>query len=230
MHKKPIYSFEDSTSLGIIDVPLLSVVAIENTAGLPELIVPSNRQALIIIINKIGMPASTTIAEFIADTTRWMWFYNGGIEGRFVKREGDTMYGALEFVANEGDASKTVIINNSNGTITTDGDVKAGGSLWSGHNTNVGNDLIVNKYFTLTDYDPPSMANGIRSYVRDGTWFINKNSGETNNLKIKLENKEVLTEVTGVLRTDWAKPTVGGIIKARRVGNVLYMTTNGNDA
>ncbi len=237
MHKKPVYSFEDKSSVGIFDVPLLSIVAIERTAGLdPELVVedpsPNNAPALVIILGKSGINKNSNIKSFISNENNWMWFHNGGLVGMFVKKEGDAMQGDLTFNQDETGANLTLEkarIEALTGNITTTGDVKADGSLWSGYNTNVGTDLIVNKYFALTDYDD-DMAKGIRSYVRDGTWYINKNSGESNKIIVKIENERVLTEITGVEFHDWATPTIGGIIKARRVGNVLYMTTNGNNA
>ncbi len=231
MHKKPIYSFENENQPGIVDVPLLSIVAIENTTGLPNLSIPNNDQALVIIIKKNSMTATTTIAEFIADPTQWMWFYNGSLENKFVKREGDIMWGDLDFVANKGEPATNAkaSINTTSGNISTDGDITAAKNLTIGGDSILTSGTTVGKFFTLTDYYH-GLTMGIKSYVKDGTWRLTKNPGEGNDIKIEIENKEVLTEVTGVLRTDWAEPTKGGIIKARRVGNVLYMTTNGNDA
>ncbi len=234
MHKKPIYSFENKDSLGIMEAPLLSVIAIEDTEGLdPELEVklPQDQQALVIIIAKNGLTSASTIKDFISNPNNWMWFYNGGIEDRFVKREGDTMYGDLAFVTADGEtaANATVLVDSSSGSITAKGDVTVYKNLLVAEQATIKGSVTLGSLFAITDYDD-NLTKGIISFVRDGNWYLDKHMTETNNIKIKIENKEVLTEVTGVLRTDWATPTTGGIFKARRVGNVLYMTTNGNNA
>ena len=205
MHKKPIYSFENGSSKGINDVPLLSVVAIEDTGGMPEITVPGDKQALIIVVAKQG--SIGTIKQFIATTTNWMWFYNGGIEsalGAFVKKSGDTMSGALGFTSG---GSQTASINASTGDIGTDGNVTTAKAL-------IGKELKLN----------PNMVAKMVGTELD----VNNGSGGT--MDMKLNGARVITDRTGVEHHEYATSSISGVLKMRRSGNVLYMTTNGNNA
>ncbi len=232
MHKKPIYSFENSGSTGIMEVPILSILAIENAAGLPNLDPSGSDPRLVIVLNKFGLTTSSTIANFIANVNNWMWFYNGGLEGRFVRITGDTMTGDLK-IANgksldvEGTISADLNVS-SKKDVTAGGAVTAVTSITSGSHIRAGTNLYSNKYFNIYDYDD-GLTHGMSSYMRDGTWNINKGASEPNPIFIKIEGYKVLTELTGVMFHDYAKPTVGGIIKARRSGNTLYMTVDGSN-
>jgi len=59
----------------------------------------------------------------------------------------------------------------------------------------VASGLSLSKYIILSDYDDSvSLNTGIRSYVRDGTWYINQHISETNPIQIMIGGQQVFHE------------------------------------
>ena len=179
MHKKPIYSFEDKDDIGVFQLPIYSLLAIERPDGMPNLNDnegnPPPGPILLIVLAKNGVSVNSDLETFIADRSNWMWFYNADSMDKFVKIVGDTMTGALNV---PGGATGTEVpqiqevVQRSGDTMT--------GSLGMGHNT-------IYHLAIQTSDDHAVPANG------------------------------------------YATPTLGGTIKARRDGNILYMSTNGSN-
>ncbi len=181
MHKKPIYSFEDLTSTGVIDVPLLSIISIEDKSGMPLLDPTGNglvEPVLIIILDKGGVASTTTIEDFIKIDTNWMWFYNGFLEKKFdeyVKIIGDTMTGALEVPAG---ASGTEV---------------------------------------------PQIQEVVKKTGDTMSGILNMGGKRVENIGAPNSDDDAMR------RDTYATSSTGGTIKARRDGNILYMTTNGTN-
>ncbi len=170
MHKKPIYSFEDKADEGIEQMPIFSLMHIENTAGIGAFAGLSGKPALVLVLRKDN---TTNVGTFIGQRNQWIWLYNGDLDDKFdlyVKKAGDDMTGDLHMLGSNTD------ITLQGGDITTgNGDIKVGsGIVTSSHKAN--------------------------------------------------NNTEMVTAQS------YAKSNMGGTIKARRSGNTLYMTTNGNNA
>ncbi len=178
MHKKPIYSFEDKTSTEVGQVPLLSIMHIENTTGLGGTFTNlGGEPALIIILNKGGN--ISTIGNFVATTSNWMWFYNGDYESRFkdfVLKTGDTMTGHLNVPSGAAGTQVPQI----KAVVKKTGDTMSG--------------------------------------------ILNMGGKRVENIGAPNSNDDAMR------RDTYATSTSGGTIKARRSGNVLYMTTNGANA
>ncbi len=183
MHKKPIYSFEDKNSTTIDQVPLLSIMHIEDTTDLgavDDRFIDLNKgPALIIIIGKTGVGTATKISQFIAMTNNWMWFYNGDYESRFkdfVLKAGDTMTGHLNVPSGAAGTQVPQI----KAVVKKTGDTMSG--------------------------------------------ILNMGGKRVENIGAPNSNDDAMR------RDTYATSTSGGTIKARRSGNVLYMTTNGANA
>jgi hypothetical protein len=210
MHKKPIYSFENKNSTGVNEVPLLSIMSIEDTSGLSEFYDDTRHfhyPAFIVVLDKQGVSATSTVEQFIAIQANWMEFYSNYFADHWVKKTGDTMSGNLDINAS----------------------LDVSGNIWG--TTSIGTDgsSTVGKYFVQGDYDEPLSANkGVRTYVRDSVIHVNHRGSETETIKMRLGGLEVLTTDTGVMFDDWAGEYVGGIIKVKRIGNTLWMTTDGS--
>jgi len=73
MIRKPIFSFDDTTSTGIDVVPVDSVILIENNTGIDS-------PLLIYLFDKTGITSSTTIATLLTLTTQWTLFSAGDLD------------------------------------------------------------------------------------------------------------------------------------------------------
>ncbi len=226
MHKKPIYSFEDKDDKGIIEVPLLSIVYIERSTGLDSIddsFNPAGGPALIILLKKDNLDTNSNIANLISNPDHWMWFYNGDIEGRFVKKSGDIMTGQLDIQHADG--------LHTTGTIKADGVIESKEWIHSLKWMASDEGVRVGTYLTISDKNHSSENNlGAFSYMQDGKWYVNKRSSETNNIEMYLQDDNanyhrVITTKTGVEHWEYAQPTKSGVIKAKLDGNVLRMST-----
>ena len=202
MHKKPIYSFEDRNSIGLDEVPLLSLMSIEDTTGFSEF---DNKPALIIVLAKAGVTATSDVAQFISISSNWMYIYNQDIVDEldfYVKKAGDVMSGKL----------------------TINDDLEVSGRVDVGMDLLVDGNLKTGSYLVQGDYNDPLNANtGVSTHVNDGQVYITPRPNETHNVKVYIDGEEVLTEVTGVQFHDFATSTQAGLLRARRDGNTLYL-------
>jgi hypothetical protein len=200
MHKKPLYSFENGNSTGIYDVPLFSIVHIEDTTGLGDAEDNfNNKPALILILNKNGVvDNNTTLSDFIADKSNWMWFWNGSImneiqeiKDNYVKKIGDDMTGDLNM---KGSASVKI---------------EGGLDIRNYGQTNGGfKSYVENGHWKLEK--GPGETNNLEIYLQDN------GSGSS----------RVITTKTGVEHWEYANRTRSGVLRVSRVGNTLYMASN----
>lgn len=86
----------------------------------------------------------------------------------------------------------------------------------------VGTDIRLGKYQYLSDYDDGTGAtSGLRCYVRNGTWYVNPNVGETNAVELRLQGNRVVH--AGV-----AYGTVGQFVFAYGVKSLANNTVAGS--
>jgi len=88
---------------------------------------------------------------------------------------------------------------------------------WDGQAYNLG----MGKYQYFNDYDDDvSLNHGIRAYVRDGAWYLNKHTGETNSLQLRLDGDYVAEATSDIDRRFAAYNSLGGIgVYSRSYGN-----------
>ncbi len=218
MHKKPVYSFEDKNSKGVSEVPIYSIMSIERPDA--SSLLGTSEPVLIIVLAKAG--DISTVNKFIATETNWMWFYNGDLQDQlklYVKKVGDTMTGDLKMINTAG-----LKVNGTGSISTSSGDITSGGSIIAADDSFFSKNVSIGKHLWFQNQSSSTVDGSLKLV---GSVMHADHIG---GLTIEINNRRVLTEVTGVEFHDYAAPTLGGIIKAKRVGNVLYMTTNGTNA
>jgi len=93
MKRKPITTYKDKDSMGIHDVPLYSMITILDPSGITYNISGETKTfwpqpTTLLVLNKIGVLAETTISSFISNINNWSFLQ----QTPKYRLEGTTLY------------------------------------------------------------------------------------------------------------------------------------------
>jgi len=85
MKRKPVYKFSDKNSTGIYDVPLNSIIIIENPIDLTYYFCGINKSfgttaVALSLLNKNNVLGTTTIEQFLSDISNWSFLTQDSIQ------------------------------------------------------------------------------------------------------------------------------------------------------